>query len=77
MKTTIIAGKTYTQKKCWCDNGRVYDATNADKIATGGRTTDACSGCRGKGYTLHLATASRPAPVRTPEPVGEIPDWML
>lgn len=77
MAATIIAGETYTHKDCWCDNGQAYDATNADKIATGGETTSTCSHCQGKGYTLHLATTTKPAPARAPEPVGDIPDWML
>ncbi len=76
MNTQVIAGKTYERRACWCNNGQVYDATNADKVATGGIATGTCSHCRSKGETFHLITPTVSTPPRTPEPIGEIPDWM-
>lgn len=76
MNTIEIAGSAYERRTCWCDNGTVHDATNADKVATGGRGVGTCSHCRGAGETFHLVIATAPAAPTAPEPIGEMPDWM-
>ena len=78
MKITQIAGTEYEVRECWCDKGLAHDATNADKVATGGQTVTSCSHCRGKGETYHLILpAEAKAVLIDNEPIGEIPDWML
>lgn len=77
MNTIEIAGRTYEVHPCWCDNGKAYDATNADKVATGGKATATCSHCRGRGETYRLPAPVDKVVTSQPEPVGDIPDWML
>jgi hypothetical protein len=78
MNTIEIAGQTYERRPCWCDDGTVHDATNADKVCTGGKAVGTCSHCRGEGETFHLLALRDTSP-REPstEPIGEMPDWML
>jgi len=80
MMTQTIAGKTYEQRACFACGGagEAYDATNADKVCTGGTAVSQCFSCRGEGFTLHLVVPTvAPIPKPAPVEIGDIPAWML
>jgi len=77
MTTQEIAGQAYTKRDCFAcgTTGKTRDVTNADKVASGGKTEGAYPRCKGEGFTLHLVTAASAPAVHEPAG-GEIPDWM-
>jgi len=83
MQTVEIAGETYEKRACFScgGTGTARDATNADKVCTGGSAETKCSHCRGEGHTLHsmkiAALAAAATPKRESVEIGEMPDWML
>jgi hypothetical protein len=85
-----MAKDEYESRKCRpCGGtGEAYDATMADKVASGGKTAVVCSACRGKRETLHLVMPASAvamearlraglAELHADAGTGDLPDWML
>jgi RecJ-like exonuclease len=83
-----MTGEQYDQRECelCLGGGQRYDATNADKLCTGGASSAPCSRCRGTGSVLVLRPspefiayrdAERAALRNVPTEIGSLPDWMM